>query len=63
RIRALPGRAAQVPIIGLSGRTSDDDASNARVAGMTDYLPKPVSPAALVEALGRVATQQQETAA
>jgi CheY-like chemotaxis protein/nitrogen-specific signal transduction histidine kinase len=53
RIRALPGLAAQVPIIGVSGRSSADDVQRAHAAGMTDYLIKPVSPAALVEALQR----------
>ena len=53
RIRALPGVAAQVPIIGVSGRSSADDVQRAHAAGMTDYLIKPVSPAALVEALQR----------
>jgi CheY-like chemotaxis protein len=53
RIRALPGEAAGIPVIGISGRSSEDDQRKARAAGMTDYLVKPVSPAALVEALGR----------
>jgi CheY-like chemotaxis protein len=55
RIRALPGAEARVPVIGLSGRSEAEDAAEARAAGMTDYLIKPVSPAALVEALERVA--------
>jgi CheY-like chemotaxis protein len=54
RIRALPGEAARIPIIGISGRTSDSDRQNARASGMTDYLAKPVSSVALVEALRRV---------
>jgi CheY-like chemotaxis protein len=54
RIRALPGSAAQIPIIGVSARSSAEDVRCAREAGMTDYLAKPVSPAALVEALGRL---------
>jgi two-component system, sensor histidine kinase len=54
RIRALPGEAGRIPIIGISGRTSDADRHEARAAGMTDYLAKPVSPAALVEALQRL---------
>jgi CheY-like chemotaxis protein/nitrogen-specific signal transduction histidine kinase len=58
RIRVLPGRAAEVPIIGISGRSSDDDARRARAAGMTDYLVKPVSPAALINALGRISAKQ-----
>ncbi len=62
RIRALPGQAGRVPIVGVSGRSSEEDIRKARAAGMTDYLTKPVRPAALAEALGRVAAQQQETA-
>lgn len=58
RIRALPGGASQVPIIGISGRSSDADVQQARTAGMTDYLVKPVSPAALVAALGRISAKQ-----
>ncbi len=58
RIRALPGAVAQIPIIGISGRTSDEDVAKARAAGMTDYLSKPVSPAALVEALKRISAKQ-----
>jgi CheY-like chemotaxis protein len=53
RIRALPGAAATVPIIGTSGRASADDESKALAAGMNFYLRKPVSPAALAVALAR----------
>ena len=58
RIRALPGEAGRIPIVGISGRSSEDDKQNACAAGMTDYLTKPVSPAALVEALERVSVEQ-----
>jgi CheY-like chemotaxis protein len=51
RIRALPGAAGRVPVIGVSGRA--DTAADARAAGMQDYLVKPVSPARLAEALAR----------
>jgi CheY-like chemotaxis protein len=53
RIRALPGEAARIPVIGISALSSDDDIARAREAGMSDYLVKPVSPAALVAALGK----------
>jgi CheY-like chemotaxis protein len=56
RIRALPGAAANIPIIGVSGHSSDDDVQKARAAGMTDYLAKPVSPGALLKALQRAAS-------
>jgi CheY-like chemotaxis protein len=46
-IRALPGIAGRIPIIGISGKSEASDESAARAAGMTDYLVKPVSPARL----------------
>ena len=45
RIRALPGKAGQVPVIGISGRTGRGDEDAARAAGMNFYFTKPVSPA------------------
>ncbi|WP_137046235.1 ATP-binding protein [Pseudolabrys sp. FHR47] len=55
RIRALPGKAGQVPVIGISGRDSPDDERAARDAGMNFYLTKPVSPSKLAEALSLTA--------
>jgi CheY-like chemotaxis protein len=52
RIRALPGRAGRVPIVGVSGRTNAEAAG--RAAGMNGYLTKPLSPSALTQALGSV---------
>ncbi|MFN3347721.1 ATP-binding protein [Pseudorhodoplanes sp.] len=54
RIRALPGEAGRVPVIGMSGRSTERDRQSACEAGMTDYLEKPVGPALLVAALGRL---------
>jgi CheY-like chemotaxis protein len=54
RIRALPGAAAQTPIIGISGRTEGGEAA-ARAAGMNAFFVKPVSPGKLAEALSRLA--------
>jgi CheY-like chemotaxis protein len=54
RIRALPGAAAQTPVIGISGRTEGGEAA-ARAAGMNAYFTKPVSPGKLAEALSRLA--------
>lgn len=51
RIRALPGRAGRVPIIGVSGRSEADDERAGRAAGMDAYLRKPASPAELHAAL------------
>ena len=49
RIRALPGK--RIRVVGVSGRSSADEAARARAAGMDDYLPKPLSPSALSKAL------------
>ena len=51
RIRALPGNAGRVPVIGISGKADGSDGAAARAAGMTLYFAKPVSPAALAKAL------------
>jgi CheY-like chemotaxis protein len=54
RIRALPGDAARVPIIGISGHSAPEEQKAARIAGMDFYLGKPVAPAALAEAIAKV---------
>ncbi len=55
RIRALPGAGAEIPVIGISGRTAaKGDADAAIAAGMNAYLTKPVSPRILAETLARV---------
>jgi len=51
RIRARIGSGVRV--IGVSGRSSAEEAARARAAGMNDYLPKPLSPSALARALSR----------
>ena len=51
RIRVLPGKAGQVPVIGISGRTGSGDEAAARAAGMNFYFVKPVSPSKLTQAL------------
>jgi CheY-like chemotaxis protein len=56
RIRALPGVAGRVPVIGISGRARSDDEQAARGAGMNAYLVKPVSPSKLAEALASFST-------
>jgi CheY-like chemotaxis protein len=43
RIRALPGAASRVPIVGLSARSEANAEADARAAGMNAYLMKPVS--------------------
>ena len=54
RIRALPGSAGRIPVIGISGRSRPQDIARARDAGMTDYLLKPVTAAMLAEALAKL---------
>jgi CheY-like chemotaxis protein len=51
RIRALPDKAGQTPIIGISGRGESGDEAAARAAGMNFYFVKPVSPRKLAQAL------------
>ncbi|MEZ5787595.1 MAG: ATP-binding protein [Xanthobacteraceae bacterium] len=52
RIRALPGHAGQIPVIGISGDTDKEEAAHA--AGMDAFLPKPVKPGKLASALALV---------
>jgi CheY-like chemotaxis protein len=51
RIRARIGSGVRV--IGVSGRSSPEEAARARSAGMDEYLPKPLSPSALARVLVR----------
>jgi CheY-like chemotaxis protein len=55
RIRALPGEAGQVPVIGISGRGETVSEDVARAAGMNFYFAKPVSPGKLAQALATIA--------
>jgi CheY-like chemotaxis protein len=56
RIRALPGKAGQVPVIGISGRSESGVEAAARAAGMSAYFSKPVSPRRLAQALANSAS-------
>ena len=55
RIRTLPGKAGEVPVIGISGRTEAGHEDAARAAGMDFYFVKPVSPGKLAQALAAIA--------
>jgi CheY-like chemotaxis protein len=46
-IRALPGAAGAIPIIGLSGSVAAEDEAEARAAGMTGFAAKPITRATL----------------
>ena len=52
-IRRLRGSAANVPIIGISGHTGIGEEEAAMTAGMNAFLAKPVSPAALAQAIAK----------
>jgi len=54
-IRLLPGAAGRVPVIGISGRGGTADEQAARAAGMDFFLPKPVGPGKLAQALATIA--------
>lgn len=54
RIRALPGKAGQVTVIGISGRGEAAHQAAALAAGMNFYFVKPVSPGKLAQALASV---------
>jgi CheY-like chemotaxis protein/nitrogen-specific signal transduction histidine kinase len=51
RIRALPGKVGQVPVIGISGHGESGDEQAARASGMNFYFVKPVSPGKLAQML------------
>lgn len=51
RIRALPGKAGQVMVIGISGRGEAAHQTTALAAGMNFYFVKPISPGKLAQAL------------
>lgn len=54
-LRAAPDSAsAAAPVIALTGNVGDGDVEGFYAAGMNDFVPKPVRPAALYAALDRV---------
>jgi two-component system, sensor histidine kinase len=56
RIRALPGKASELTVIGISGRDDQTTEQAARAAGMDHYFVKPVSPSKLAQALDEAKT-------
>ena len=57
RIRALPGQAAQVPIVGLTANAMAHQREAYVAAGMDGLVAKPISPSALVAEISRVLSQ------
>ena len=53
-IRSLSSAAAGTPVIGISGHTESREAEAARAAGMNAFLPKPLSPAVLAQAVANL---------
>lgn len=53
-LRATPGPNQNVPVIGFSAGTEAAQVRACREAGMTDWLPKPLEPERLYEALARI---------
>jgi CheY-like chemotaxis protein/nitrogen-specific signal transduction histidine kinase len=60
-IRALPGKAGEVPVIGISGRRDSGDEQAALAVGMNFYFAKPISPGKLAKALNSITTRPRES--
>jgi CheY-like chemotaxis protein len=52
-LRALPAYR-KTPLIAVTGFTMYEDRERARIAGFDDFLNKPISPAALIDAVKRL---------
>jgi signal transduction histidine kinase/DNA-binding NarL/FixJ family response regulator len=52
-IRGFPGAAGRVPIVGLSASVLKEETDVCFAAGMDEFLPKPIDPAALARVLAR----------
>jgi CheY-like chemotaxis protein len=66
-IRAMPGRAGQVPIVAVTNDAGPEQTQSYLAAGMADVVPKPVPPArlfkAIIDAVGRGRYEQRSWAA
>ena len=62
RLRASGGGNAHVPVIAVTADTSPEDIAACNAAGMTYFVPKPITPPMLLGAITHVMTQAQEEA-
>jgi PAS domain S-box-containing protein len=62
RIRALPGAAAQVPIIALTANVLAHQTQSYRAAGMDGVVGKPISPSVLLGEIARLAGGGEDAA-
>ncbi len=63
RIRAGGGPNAGTPVIAVTADTSPEDIAACTAAGMTYFVPKPITPQMLLGAINHVMTQAQDEAA
>jgi PAS domain S-box-containing protein len=63
RIRALPGHAAQIPIIALTANAMSHQRRSYLAAGMDGVVSKPISPSALLAEIVRIAEAANEALA
>ncbi|WP_332766377.1 PAS domain-containing hybrid sensor histidine kinase/response regulator [Phenylobacterium sp.] len=55
RIRSLPGQAGETPIVAMTANVLPDQIETYRRAGMDGHVAKPISPAALLAEISRLA--------
>ena len=63
RIRAGGGPNAHAPVIAVTADTSPEDIAACTAAGMTYFVPKPITPQMLLGAINHVMSQAQDEAA
>ncbi len=62
RLRAGDGLNARVPVIAVTADTSPEDIAACNAAGMTYFVPKPITPPMLLGAITHVMTMAQDQA-